>query len=284
MNRDPYGLGQLLYLARPNPARVLTAAAWAVGPLAEREFELAHAGCDISTFCRNPLHPGPCKGWKRDLGRLAPGALTALEKARKARVEERRVKTAEARATAAAGLTKRELASPLHAKKALHKKAHLLLGATPDKARARADRVILNKTEIARYSKMKAAQLDAIGHKYGVRQPLSVQDLANALALDNDKGRDISFRAHLETGARMMADELAKKVCQKGDGDCDGVPYEDLKKALEEGFRDALVHGDDTHLDKLLADRKAGQLLKPTGHHTYTPTAPRPARDRKSVV
>lgn len=31
---------------------------------------VAHAGCREDQFCRNPLHPGPCKGWKKNL----PGA------------------------------------------------------------------------------------------------------------------------------------------------------------------------------------------------------------------
>ncbi|MET0904307.1 MAG: hypothetical protein ABWZ52_13795 [Acidimicrobiales bacterium] len=33
----------------------------------------AHDACDESQFCRNPLHPGPCKGWKKNL----PGATPA---------------------------------------------------------------------------------------------------------------------------------------------------------------------------------------------------------------
>lgn len=42
----------------------------------------AHADCWISHFCRNPLHPGPCKGWKKTLAKIAPGAYNALEKDR----------------------------------------------------------------------------------------------------------------------------------------------------------------------------------------------------------
>lgn len=29
---------------------------------------IGHEGCTPETFCRNPLHPGPCKGWKKKLG------------------------------------------------------------------------------------------------------------------------------------------------------------------------------------------------------------------------
>jgi 8-oxo-dGTP pyrophosphatase MutT (NUDIX family) len=49
-----------------------------------------HSECELSTFCRNPLHPGPCKGWKRHLGFVAPGALHALERARHDKLEQRR--------------------------------------------------------------------------------------------------------------------------------------------------------------------------------------------------
>lgn len=49
-----------------------------------------HCDCDPTTFCRNPLHPGPCKGWKRTLGAVAPGALRALETERIRKAEERR--------------------------------------------------------------------------------------------------------------------------------------------------------------------------------------------------
>jgi hypothetical protein len=49
-----------------------------------------HDECELSTFCRNPLHPGPCKGWKKHLGQIAPGALHALEKIRYEKLEERR--------------------------------------------------------------------------------------------------------------------------------------------------------------------------------------------------
>lgn len=49
-----------------------------------------HCDCNVMEFCRNPLHPGPCKGWKRTLGAVAPGALKALEADRIAKAEEKR--------------------------------------------------------------------------------------------------------------------------------------------------------------------------------------------------
>jgi hypothetical protein len=167
---DPYGLGELLYATRPSPAWVLTAAAWTVGPLDAREFELAHAGCAISTFCKNPLHPGPCKGWKKNLGIQAPGALKAIEAARQAKLAQRRAAVSEAKSKASAGLTGRHLASPLHAKKATIKHANILLGHDESKAGAKADKVILNKTEIKKYSKIKSAHMNSVRTKHGLTE------------------------------------------------------------------------------------------------------------------
>lgn len=51
--------------------------------------EAGHEDCWLSTFCRHPLHPGPCKGWKHMLHGVSPGAWHALER--------RRIDTANAR-------------------------------------------------------------------------------------------------------------------------------------------------------------------------------------------
>lgn len=34
--------------------------------------ERGHDACGIATFCRNPLHPGPCKGWRHAVKALEP--------------------------------------------------------------------------------------------------------------------------------------------------------------------------------------------------------------------
>jgi hypothetical protein len=61
----------------------LLASAWITG-----DWKL-HATC-ATTFCRNPLHPGPCKGWKHTLKKVAPGAYDALEKARIEKLNQKR--------------------------------------------------------------------------------------------------------------------------------------------------------------------------------------------------
>jgi hypothetical protein len=59
----------------------------------------AHWGCEVGEFCRNPLHPGPCKGWKHMLHSVAPGAYHAYEKQRVAKLnEKRKAKIAELKA------------------------------------------------------------------------------------------------------------------------------------------------------------------------------------------
>lgn len=49
-----------------------------------------HSECGLTVFCRNPLHPGPCKGWKKTLAKVAPGALKIIEEERLRKVRERR--------------------------------------------------------------------------------------------------------------------------------------------------------------------------------------------------
>jgi hypothetical protein len=55
----------------------------------------AHEDCSL-TACLNPLHPGPCKGWKGTLHSVSPGAWHALEAARVEKANHARVKKIEA--------------------------------------------------------------------------------------------------------------------------------------------------------------------------------------------
>lgn len=50
-----------------------------------------HQDCQEGQFCRNPLHPGPCKGWKHTLHTVAPGAYHAYEQARVKKLNEKRL-------------------------------------------------------------------------------------------------------------------------------------------------------------------------------------------------
>jgi len=55
----------------------------------------AHDTCSL-TACLNPLHPGPCKGWKGTLHDVSPGAWHAIEAARVEKANHARVKKIEA--------------------------------------------------------------------------------------------------------------------------------------------------------------------------------------------
>jgi 8-oxo-dGTP pyrophosphatase MutT (NUDIX family) len=87
-------------LTYPSPAG-FSASGWAAEAdlyaLPGAEFEelyalvaASHWMCGVDQFCRNPLHPGPCKGWKHTLHAVAPGAYHAYEKDRVAKANTKR--------------------------------------------------------------------------------------------------------------------------------------------------------------------------------------------------
>ena len=76
-------------------------------PQLEQTFALygldPHLHCgDLLNFCRNPLHPGPCKGWKHSLKAIAPDVHAEKERKRLEQVHARR--EAKRRAARDAGL------------------------------------------------------------------------------------------------------------------------------------------------------------------------------------
>lgn len=88
-------IGLLAYGLRPSPLATVPTYLLASGAYSSLSWDLqmvaAHAGCHVSAFCRNPLHPGPCKGWKGHLGLVSPGALHALEKVRHEQLDKKRI-------------------------------------------------------------------------------------------------------------------------------------------------------------------------------------------------
>jgi ADP-ribosyltransferase exoenzyme len=74
----------------------------------------AHEACSL-TACLNPLHPGPCKGWKGNLFKVAPNAFHALEAARVEKANASRVKKIEALKQAGKPIPKK-LLTPIVAK------------------------------------------------------------------------------------------------------------------------------------------------------------------------
>lgn len=263
MNRDPLGIGPMLYGLRPASTwEQLSASVFTVGPLDEMEWALAHEGCSLTTFCKNPLHPGPCKGWRKKLGMEAPGVAKALDKIHKEGVATRRAKRLEAKSTAEKGLGARQLSSPLHAKKATAKHANIILGNDETKASGKASKVILNKTEIKKYSKIKAAQVQGVLTKHGMAEDTGLEDrLAEAFAEDNKTGKDERYRSVLATSAASLSAKLAADHCHKGNHkECDDQVLGQLRDHLATAAEHALLTGDNGQLDADLAAWDAGKL------------------------
>jgi hypothetical protein len=74
----------------------------------------AHETCSL-TACLNPLHPGPCKGWKGTLFKAAPNAYHALEAARVEKANAARIKKIQALKEAGKPIPKK-LLQPIVAK------------------------------------------------------------------------------------------------------------------------------------------------------------------------
>lgn len=248
-------LGELLYalVVTPPPDAGETYSLAAGGSLFELYGGDGHADCNLSVYCRNPLHPGPCKGWKKHLGATAPGVLSALEKIRHEKLAESRAKRAAAKGEAEKIVHgKLGLGShPLHQKQLTVKHAKTILSGDENKATQQASKVILNKAEIRRYSKLKAAQIAANGgqwagvaDKAGYGKSLE-QQISNALTLDNKEGSTHHLTNLLEDHSNALSAQFVNRLmpaCAKGDHDCDGQAYEALKDHLStslfRGLRD----------------------------------------------
>jgi hypothetical protein len=261
-------LGQFLYRLEPTPLHAPGQLATLTAAGLYHLVPDTHDECAISSFCRNPLHPGPCKGWKKKLGVLAPGVLKAAEAARKAQVAKKRAATQEAKSKAAKGLTERDLAHPLAAKKKTIKAANTILGDDEVKAEKKAGRVILNKAEIKKYSKIKGAQIAATrGQIFGTSDESNAKyaawaegKIAAALAEDNKDGGDANFRQAINEMAQAMSIRVAEDMCKDGDGDCDGEPFEALMTHVEGALFGGLLYGKPDALDQVKADYEAGKL------------------------
>lgn len=271
MNRDPLGLGALLYGAKAIEWSGVDLTMFALVAGGASMMSMAHHDCALSTFCKNPLHPGPCKGWKKKLGIEAPGALKAIESAHKEKLAVKRAKMAEAKSAGAARATAAGIVSPLHHKKAMIKHANVLLGNDEAKASGKADKVILNKAEIKKYSKIKAAHVNSIREQHGLLEvPGLDQRFADALDADNKTGKDTEYHALLSTLGGHMGKQLAVQHCHKGNHkECDDQIQGALAAHLAGLAEHALLTGDSEQLGKALADWDAGKL-------DLTPAAPVP--------
>lgn len=298
-------LGSLLYGLKPITVTASGVDPELFGVMTGMSFD--HQACELEVFCRNPLHPGPCKGWKKTLGKIAPGALTAIEKAQKEKTAASRAARAAAKSAAEKHVAGKAelLAHPLKAKKATVEHAETILGKTKGQAQLKAHKTILNKTEIKKYAKLKGAQIGQIAASRGLTSDekkyaaYAESRIADALAKDNLEGGHKHYDNLLSGLSQALSGGFADKHCGvgKSDADCDGLLHEGLRALAEQRLMDALTTGNTDGLDKLEADvskldnqgkhdylAKQGVDLKAIKDYLYEgeedagPTAPEPAK------
>jgi hypothetical protein len=275
-------LGSLLYGIEP-----FTVTASGVDPavfeLMTGQATFDHQACELEVFCRNPLHPGPCKGWKKTLGHIAPGALTAIEKAQKEKLAIKRAARTAAKSAAEKHVATgpgHVLAHPLTAKKATIEHANTLLGDAPHKAQGKAAKTILNKAEIKKYAKLKGAQIGQIAASRGLTSDekkyaaYAESRIAEALAKDNQEGGEKHYSNLIAGLAQALSTGYASKHCGVGtaDADCDGLTHEGIAALAERRLEQALTSGntdilDDMtkKLDSLKTDQQKQAYLKASG-------------------
>jgi hypothetical protein len=163
---------------------------------------LAHVECNLSVFCRNPLHPGPCKGWKGTLAKVAPGTLKLIEEERKKKLaaKQKAKAAAQAKAKKIVDAAKRgeEVDEHPNAKKKLAKKAtEQILGTEESKIAEIEGKTKLTQKEMAWHANKKAAALLAANIAAGNLQSKAAQakyrqtvraEILAALKADNESG------------------------------------------------------------------------------------------------
>lgn len=225
-------IGLLAYGLRPSPLSS-GAPTWllAAGTPSMASWELqmvaAHAGCHISAFCRNPLHPGPCKGWKHHLGLVSPGALHALEKVRHDQLESKRQAKVKALKEAGKAIPK-SLQTPIVYDPAKNK--HLQ---QPDKITPGLGIPTKGLTPEAAKKTLEAIPTKAqVGAKLDAKH--AAQDAASAKALENVK----AIIAGKHNGAPLST--IVGALMKLSKAQYDGLSQEDKQKVVSRIF---LHHG-----------------------------------------
>lgn len=222
-----------------------------------------HELCDtqdesLGTFCRNPLHPGPCKGWKKKLGMVDPNTLDEFEKRRKTNVGVKRAKRQAGLAEAQKMLAgSPELtAHPLTAKKLAAGFAEKAAGATDDQASRKEKNTKLNAAERKRFAKFKAAQIGSFAEANGLTSDgkkyaaYAQKRIETALVMDNAEGSEKNYRdtiRSLSEGLSFSYANNAMTQCnnpKEGDADCDGIAYEALRTIASKSYVEAFTAGD----------------------------------------
>jgi hypothetical protein len=222
------------------------------------EFCLELDATALGEFCRNPLHPGPCKGWKKKLGMVDPDTLDQFEKRRKTNVGEKRAKR-----KAGLGEAEKLLAAnpkltehPLTAKKLAAGFAEKAAGATADQQARKEKNTKLNAAERRRFAKLKAAQIGSFAEANGLTSDgkkyaaYAQKEIEKALLADNADGGEANYRAAINSISDGLSFSYANNKMtecnnpKEGDADCDGIAYEALRHVAKMSYAEAFTAGD----------------------------------------
>ncbi len=237
---------------------------------------LDHTACSLTEFCRNPLHPGPCKGWKKTLAKVAPGALKAIEEARLAKVKAKQLAKTKAKVAAKNKIHAAPRGGGQATQHPLAKK-QMAVGfveeiLNPDKAVDKAAAAKLTKAELTKHAEKRAAMLAKLAAKYAGKEDAKAYkakikaDILAALQKDNASGatgEDSEYAKLMSALATDLAFAIGDEQIP-GDGDGDGKAYEALTEALGPQLRNALLTGDTNEVDATLAKFKAAPLASAT--------------------
>ncbi len=226
---------------------------------------MAHVECNLSVFCRNPLHPGPCKGWKGTLAKVAPGTLKLIEEERKKKLAAKKAAKAAAVAKASKIVDKAKRGAEVdnhpNAKKKLAKKAtEQILGTEESKIAEIEGKTKLTQKEMAWHANKKAQLLLqanlAAGNLQGGKaaqqkyKQYARAQIMKALQADNESGltgpdSEYQKTIALLSGAQAQSHANKHVVPQTMTGD-------DLKDAVANAYDAALQE-----------DLKTGQVGHP---------------------
>jgi hypothetical protein len=212
----------------------------------------------LSVFCRNPLHPGPCKGWKKKLGMVDPKTLDDFETRRKTNVATKRAKRQQGKSDFEKIIAKNpKLAEhPLSAKKQAAHHAEIYAGATAAQAQRKFDNTKLNAAERKRFAKFKGAQIGSFAEANGLTSDgkkyaaYAQKEIEKALLLDNQSGGEEHYRVALRSISDGLSFSFANNKLpecnnpKEGDADCDGIAYEALRTVAQASYVEAFSAGD----------------------------------------
>jgi hypothetical protein len=209
---------------------------------------LAHWTCNVGEFCRNPLHPGPCKGWKHTLHAVAPGAYHAYEKQRVAKLNEQRKAKVQALKDAGKPVPKKLLTEITYS---LPTKPQP--GYTPPTPKEAQAALPVTAKEIGAKIALKHADIAAAKQKQLDSQHAAIVNIAEALGVPMGPGQQHVVKQKMQdvkasqTAGEKFVDHpvLAKTIdmlAEKASQTAGGLP-DDQKQAIAKDIADHVEAG-----------------------------------------